>query len=204
MERAIDKRRKSEEIFQLMEGKERIAYWNGRQERKEIKELEKDGQVGSGNKIAKCSPYIDEENVMTVYGRVTDIETVQFNNYPIILDGKHDATRALIAQYYRRFYHMSHDTVINEIKQDYAMTNLRTTLKSFANKCLTCRIRWGNPLEPPMAPLPIVRTAYGQHPFSHGGVNYFGPLMVKVGRRREKKMGCNIYPRVRLLWPFKD
>lgn len=37
-----------------------------------------------------------------------------------------------------------------------------------------------------MADLPCARVAFSVRPFSHCGVGYFGPLMVKFGRRREK------------------
>ena len=41
-----------------------------------------------------------------------------------------------------------------------------------------------------MASLPAGRLAYKQRPFSHCGMDYFGPMIVKIGRRREKRWGC--------------
>lgn len=40
-----------------------------------------------------------------------------------------------------------------------------------------------------MASLPAGRLAYKIRPFSHCGVGYFGPMQVKIGRRREKRWG---------------
>ena len=40
-----------------------------------------------------------------------------------------------------------------------------------------------------MAPLPAGRLAYRERPFTHCGVDYFGPMQVKIGRRLEKRWG---------------
>lgn len=38
-----------------------------------------------------------------------------------------------------------------------------------------------------MADLPAARLAHGTNPFSHCGVDYFVPMTVAIGRRREKR-----------------
>ena len=38
-----------------------------------------------------------------------------------------------------------------------------------------------------MASLPEGRLAYRERPFSHCGIDYFGPITVKIGRRHEKR-----------------
>ena len=40
-----------------------------------------------------------------------------------------------------------------------------------------------------MANLPNSRLAHYQRPFTYWGVDYFGPMVVKVGRRHEKRWG---------------
>ena len=41
-----------------------------------------------------------------------------------------------------------------------------------------------------MAPLPKCRITPGNPPFSSTGVDYFGPLLVKIGRNQVKRYGC--------------
>ena len=41
-----------------------------------------------------------------------------------------------------------------------------------------------------MAPLPTSRTVFDETPFSAVGIDYFGPLPVKHGRKVEKRYGC--------------
>ncbi|XP_068149504.1 uncharacterized protein [Drosophila tropicalis] len=45
------------------------------------------------------------------------------------------------------------------------------------------------PVPPQMALLPIARLAAYQRPFTYVGIDYFGPFLVAVGRRSEKKWG---------------
>ncbi|XP_068143451.1 uncharacterized protein [Drosophila tropicalis] len=45
------------------------------------------------------------------------------------------------------------------------------------------------PDPPQMALLPIARLAAYQRPFTYVGIDYFGPFMVAVGRRSEKRWG---------------
>ena len=62
--------------------------------------------------------------------------------------------------------------------------------KAMVHKCLRCRYRAARPAEQQMADLPRERVTPGGPPFTHVGVDYFGPLLVKVGRRNEKRYGC--------------
>ena len=57
------------------------------------------------------------------------------------------------------------------------------------SRCVTCRKMRANAPNPLMSDLPLGRLAYGQFPFCHCGIDYFGPMLVKVGRRREKRWG---------------
>ncbi|XP_076660183.1 uncharacterized protein LOC143363496 [Halictus rubicundus] len=155
----------------------------------ELEALRSGKEVHKSSRIVKLQPLVDENGILRASGRVTKVKGFEFNNNPIILDGKHPATRALVAEYHRRFYHASHDAVVNELRQEFCIVGLRNTLRSLINKCLVCKIRRGKPQDPKMATLPAGRLAYRERPFSHCGVDYFGPLCVKIGRRREKRWG---------------
>ncbi|XP_076398077.1 uncharacterized protein LOC143266403 [Megachile rotundata] len=141
------------------------------------------------SKIANLRPHIDEHGILRATGRVTKIHEDEFNNFPIILEGKHPATKLLITDYHRRFYHANNAAVVNELHQTYFIIGLRKILRSLVAKCLVCRLQRAKPQAPIMSTLPEGRLAYRQRPFSHCGVDYFGPMFVKIGRRREKRWG---------------
>lgn len=139
--------------------------------------------------LGKLQPFLDKIGLLRAMGRVTKFNNVEFNNNPIILEGAHPITKLLLREYHRRFHHGSNETVVNELRQKYYVTGVRQALRSISYNCLTCKLLRAKPRIPLMAPLPAGRLAYGQRPFTHCGVDYFGPMSVKIGRRREKRWG---------------
>lgn len=156
----------------------------------ELESLRSRGFVGRQSKIANVVPFLDENGILRVRGRVTKLKGVVFENTPIILDSKHPAVILLIAEYHRRFLHASKETVLNEIRQKFFIIGLRNALKSLISKCYICKFRRGKPQNQIMAPLPEARVAYRQRPFTHCGVDYFGPMFVTVKRSTAKRWGA--------------
>lgn len=122
-------------------------------------------------------------------GRATGLAGVRFNNQPLVLDGKHPITRLVVEDYHKKTNHYGDETVVNELRQQYWITNLQAAVRSVITKCQSCRVRRAKPKPPLMVSLPSARMAHHQPPFSHCGMDYFGPMWVTVGRRREKRWG---------------
>ena len=62
-------------------------------------------------------------------------------------------------------------------------------MRSIVFNCIICKLRRGKPQNPLMSSLPEDRLAYGLRPFSRCGVDYFCPMIIKIGRRHEKRWG---------------
>lgn len=157
--------------------------------REEIKLLSQNKILNKNSNILKLNPFLDAKGILRAQGRVTKINDLLFNNSPIILHAKHPAVKMLLQKYHRRFYHASCESIVNEVRQKFYIFGLRSMLRSITYNCLICKIHRGKPQNPMMAPLPEGRLAYRERPFSHCGVDYFGPMFVKIGRRREKRWG---------------
>ena len=155
----------------------------------EVAALKRGLCLGKSSRIIKLSPHLDDKEIMRVQGRTTGFEVPGFNNRPVILYGKHPTTRLLVAHYHEKVGHGNSELVLNEIRQRYWIVKARATLQTITHKCQVCRIRRAKPLQPRMADLPAARLAHHQRPFYHCGIDYFGPMMVAIGRRREKRWG---------------
>ena len=150
----------------------------------------RDGRaIPKSSKLTNLQPFIGDDGILRANGRVTKILGFEFENNPIILESRHWATRALMMEYHRRFLHASSDSVVNELRQKFYILGLRRTLRSLIGRCIICKMRRGKPQSPRMSALPSGRLAYRERPFTHCGVDYFGPMFVKIGRRREKRWG---------------
>ncbi|XP_044573578.1 uncharacterized protein LOC123257718 [Drosophila ananassae] len=85
------------------------------------------------------------------------------------------------------YHHLAHETAINDIKSSFYISRLRVLYKSVPSTCQRCKVNSAVSRPPQMAPIPIARMGSIQRPFTYTGVDYFGPLLVNVGRRKEKR-----------------
>lgn len=108
---------------------------------------------------------------------------------PVILPRDHHVTRLIISAVHERFNHQNHETVVNEILQRYRVPRLKATYRQIRKECQQCKILLASPKPPAMADLPKARLSAFSRPFTHMGVDYFGPILISVGRRTEKRWG---------------
>ncbi|XP_076660987.1 uncharacterized protein LOC143364626 [Halictus rubicundus] len=156
----------------------------------EIAALTSGRTITVNSRIVQLLPMMDNYGLLRVQGRVEALANTDFQGKPVILDGKHSVTRLLLHNYHTDAKHGSENTVLNEVRQKFWVTNLRSALRSVVSKCQLCRLNRSQPRPPLMAGLPDSRLAYRERPFSHCGLDYFGPMLVTVGRRREKRWGA--------------
>ncbi|XP_062541503.1 uncharacterized protein LOC134209541 [Armigeres subalbatus] len=155
----------------------------------EVSQLKQaNGKVEKSSKIYKLSPYIDENGVLRQNGRIGAATNTRFDmKYPIILSTYHPTTLLLLNHYHRTNHHINYETVVNEIRQNFYISHLRAAVRKTARSCQWCKIHKSQPTTPKMAPLPAARLASFERPFSYVGVDYFGPVLVKVGRSLAKR-----------------
>ncbi|XP_059217620.1 uncharacterized protein LOC131994760 [Stomoxys calcitrans] len=130
----------------------------------EIAALNTKSPVPKSSEIFSKTPYL-EEGLLRVDGRI-DLANVTFDQKrPIILPRKHYVTKLIILHYHEKFHHMHHETVVNELRQKYAISKLRTTVKTIFRSCQFCKITKVVSNPPQMAKLPRARVAAYASPF---------------------------------------
>lgn len=93
----------------------------------------------------------------------------------------------IVDWFHRRFKHANQETIVNEIRQQYEIPKLRSLVKKVARNCVWCRVMKAAPRPPAMAPLPEMRLTPFVRPFTFVGLDYFGPVSVRVGRSLAKR-----------------
>ncbi|XP_052901623.1 uncharacterized protein LOC128309307, partial [Anopheles moucheti] len=164
----------------------------------EIRSLKKDpsqlqpwkSRVEKNSPLYKISPVLDDHGIIRMRGRLAGTlsvsETLQ---QPIILPRKHRGTELLILSYHERYRHCNHRTVVSELRARYYIPQVLGEYNRVRKSCQRCKIDGATPEPPSMGNVPSQRVAVGQRAFSFTGVDYFGPLLVAVGRRVEKRWG---------------
>ncbi|XP_062714134.1 uncharacterized protein LOC134290921 [Aedes albopictus] len=159
-----------------------VLEFNKANPEKEQKRIEK------GSPLYEQSPFMDDVGVIRMNSRIGAASTVPFGTkYPIILPKDHYLTALLVDSYHRRYKHQNRETVFNEIRQQFRIPKLRPLIQRVARNCQSCKLQKSTPRPPIMAPLPKARLTPHIRAFSHTGVDYFGPILVKQGRSLVKR-----------------
>ncbi|XP_058445267.1 uncharacterized protein LOC131426502 [Malaya genurostris] len=139
------------------------------------------------------SPILGEDGLLRMNGRIDACEFIdKCTKRPVILPKRHPVTDLIIANIHRRYRHMNHQTVLNEVRRRFYVPRLRSTYRRVRTNCQICKNNQAKPSAPVMSNLPPTRLKAFCRPFSYVGIDYFGPMSVVVGRRSEKRWGVLI------------
>lgn len=154
----------------------------------DIKCIENRQPVPKANNLANLMPYIAEDGLLRVYGRIDAASCLPYSmRRPIILPKEHYFTKLIVMYYHREMKHQNHEATICKIREKFWIPQLRRLLRNIVSNCFMCRRNNATPAAPIMGPLPIDRLEPYIAPFKYTGLDYFGPLNVTIGRRTEKR-----------------
>lgn len=139
------------------------------------------------------SAYKDEVGVIRLQGRIDAApNTTEGLRRPIFLPYDDYVTFLIMDDMHRKYVHVHHKTVQNELIQTYFIPKLGVMMKKMQNKCQFCKNLHAKTAEPQMGDLPSARLQSYTKAFTYCGIDYFGPLLVAVGRKAEKRYGVLI------------
>jgi hypothetical protein len=147
--------------------------------------------VSSNSRLIQLDPEYDEQtDLIRVGGRLRRADGLSDSTkHPIVLDPKHHITKLLIKDYDEKLHHYGGERLFAEIRRKFWILRGREAIRNHQRQCVECQ-RWrANPNIPKMSDLPCARLQLFKPPFYSTGVDCFGPMYVKVGRRREKRFG---------------
>lgn len=156
----------------------------------EFRALSRGKEIEKKSRIFNLAPELCNDGVLRMKTRLNNAPVQYTTPSPIILDGRDILTKLLIAREHKRSAHVHNEAVINILRQEYWILNLRSTVKTVARSCQLCRVRRANPRAQPLGDLPAERLQPFQRPFTYCAQDYMGPLCVTIGRRREKRWVC--------------
>ncbi|XP_071104136.1 uncharacterized protein [Haliotis cracherodii] len=101
----------------------------------------------------------------------------------IMWNPNHNVTKLLIKKYDSELHHYGAE------RRKFWILQGHEAVKKHQRQCHDCQKWRANPEIPLMADLPEARLRLFKAPFYSTGIDCFGPMYIKIGRRREKRYG---------------
>ena len=140
--------------------------------------------------IAKLSFFVEGDGTIRVKGRLKQSNLAYNTKHPILLKAKYPELQLLLERAHRDNLQEGADYARNTLQQEYWIIGIRNALRKIKSRCIKCRHRNANPIHPPMADLPRERVDEHVFPFTHTGVDYFGPIEVEFLQRTLNRWCC--------------
>ncbi|XP_041357495.1 uncharacterized protein LOC121374456 [Gigantopelta aegis] len=139
--------------------------------------------VGENSPLYKLDPFLSD-GVIRVGGRLERAQIQYDMKHPVVLPKNCVVSKLILEEIHRLVGHM-----LSLLRQRHWILGARTSIKGIVSKCVICRKYKAPPGEQKMADLPEERLKPDLPPFSHVGMDYFGPFQVKRGRSCVKRYG---------------
>lgn len=156
----------------------------------DIVALQKGENLVSSSKIRTLSPLMMEDGIVHMKSRIVDYPGIPKSmKYPIILLRHHPITQMIAAHHHEKLRHGSNEAVLEKLRVRFFIPAIRLLIRNVKSRCQVCKIANSKPKPTEMAPLPMCRLSPFTIPFTHTGVDAFGPLTVVIGRSHHKRYG---------------
>ena len=156
----------------------------------EYKALCQGKQLQNDSTIIKLSPFLDNEGIMRINGRLDKSDISYNQKHPIIIPGKHHVAKLIVRHYHNKVYHQGRHLTEGAIRTaGYWVTVGKRLVSSVIHHCVICRKLRGVMETHKMADLPADRLMVAP-PFTYVGVDTFSPWQV-VSRRTRASQSTN-------------
>ena len=141
----------------------------------------------SKNKNAKYIRIEEENGVLVCKGRLENADLSLESKHPVFLPKEHRLTELIVRDCHERVFHSLVRATLAELGARFWVTKARQFVKKILHSCLLCRKLEGKPYcPPPTGQFPEYRVKKSD-PFANVGIDFAGPLYVKVKKGAMKK-----------------
>ena len=140
----------------------------------EIAALRKGASVPRASHINKLSPFLGEDGLLRVQGRLQFAGLPEACQHPIILP-KCPLSHLLATYCHYSRKHAGVNSMLISLREEYWIVGARQLCKKVRKRCVSCQRQDATPCAQPMAPLPADRIRKAP-PFTITGLDHAGPL----------------------------
>ena len=144
--------------------------------------------VSRSSLIYRLDPFMDS-GTLRVGGRLRKRAMPIEQKHPAILPKDHHVSKLIVHHVHEEVGHSGRNFTLSKLRQRYWIPCANALARKVINDCLTCRKAHSSTGQQKMADLPVDRLTSDLPPFTHVGVDYFGPLEIRRGRGIVKRYG---------------
>ena len=150
----------------------------------EVRCLQSLQSVNSKSTISSLRPYLDEEEIIRVGGRLNQGILAKELTNPVLMSRKDHVSKLLVGHFHEITNHQGRYFTEGAVRNGgYWIVGAKRLISHILYHCVTCRKLRGNTASQIMSDLPVDRLTPGP-PFSYVGVDVFGPWEVVARRTR--------------------
>ena len=124
----------------------------------------------------------DNYSIWRCKGRLENTQLPLESKFPILLTREHWYTRLVIRKAHKRVLHNGVRETLTEVRSKFWIIRGKSLVKQVIAECTVCRRLQSKPLQAPPPALPSYRVQEAP-PFAHTGIDYAGPIQVKINPR---------------------
>ena len=144
--------------------------------------------VKKSSPLYKLDPVVSN-GVLRVGGRLSKAALPEETKHPAILPKNTHVSKLILQHIHEKIGHRGRNHMLSTLRRQYWVPQANSAARKIIKKCMTCQRQRQKPGMQKMSDLPVDRIAADLPPFTHVGVDYFGPLEVKRGRSLAKRYG---------------
>ncbi|GFW90490.1 integrase catalytic domain-containing protein [Trichonephila clavipes] len=151
----------------------------------EILALKQNEQLRSSSEIKSLVPYLDENNLLRLTGRLLEADLCFGEKHPVILPRRCKFTELLVIREHERIGHCGVSATLTQLRKKYWIPKGRQLVKTMIRICLVCKKYSAKPADQLSGQLPRDRITQSP-PFQVVGIDFTGAVLVKGNQGTRK------------------
>ncbi|XP_049886914.1 uncharacterized protein LOC126381473 [Pectinophora gossypiella] len=152
----------------------------------ELENLENGKHIKRGSRLTSLNPFLDENGVLRVGGRLKHADIEFLRKHPIILSKNNVLLSLILKEAHAKTLHGGPQMMVNYLRQKYWLIDAGNAVKRFVRNCMTCAKLKATTRTQLMGALPECRVKPSR-PFSISGVDFAGPINARMSKGRGAK-----------------
>lgn len=153
----------------------------------EIHELMRTGVISNTSKILSLNPFLDQNGLLRVGGRLKNSDIAYEAKHPILLPKDHTITKLIIRYEHIKNLHAGVQLTMYAVRNKFWPISAKVTTSNIVKNCIPCFKLKPSISQTIMSDLPSSRVT-PSHPFTHTGLDFGGPFVIREHKRRNAKL----------------